>query len=880
MKWLDDFRARRLVDRDLAEEIQLHLAERIEDLTSSGMSPDEAARIARGEFGNPIAILERGRDVWRHATIDNVRADLRYALRQFRRAPAFTLAVVLTLALSIGANTAVFTIVNGVLLRPLPFDEPDRLVSVQSLDTRGTPHPTNLSYPTFFDFRRADRLFEQMVCYHDTEFTLTGLDVPVHLAGAIVSADPFAMLGVTPAIGRGFQPADERPGVLVAALSYELWVNRFGADPAIVGKPITLGGVPYDVIGVAPRGFNFPLDNRRVQIWTTIARDATTDDERMQPVTEQRGARMLDVMGRLKPGVPLAQAQAEMDSIAAALAAQYPDQNGRVPATYVKRAVDRIVGTSRAPLLVLFAAVAMVLLIACANLANLLLARTTDRARELAMRLAIGAGRTRIVQQIVTENLLLALFGTVAGSGIAWITVRSAVALVGTNLPRVSDIGVDTRVLAFSVGLTFVTACLFSIPAAFGLRRVDVTESLKTGGRASTEAGSRIRGALVVAQIALGLVLVSGATLLATAFVTMLERDPGFRPDGLLTFSISVPRRAGGDAQQIQFVDQLLERLRTLPGVAAAAAGSPLPLTGHEMTVAFDIEERRAKPIDRPRADMAIVTPGYFKTIGTPIIDGRDFSNRDDDRAVPVLVVNQAFADRFFPGQRAVGKRIEPGATGAHGTRLHEIVGIVGNAKQSSLDQESDAIYYFAYRQLPWFPPSIVVRTDTPQAIESSIRSLVAGLDREVPVFGVSTMNDMRWALLAAPRFLTTFFGAFAAIALTVSAVGLYGVLAYAVAKRTREIGVRIALGATSQSITVMVLRRAAILVGAGLVVGGLGAAISGHLLSTVLPGLVSHTASQLALTLGIVLCTAALAAYLPARRAASVDPITALHID
>jgi len=472
------------------------------------------------------------------------------------------------------------------------------------------------------------------------------------------------------------------------------------------------------------------------------------------------------------------------------------------------------------------------------------------------------------------------LCGALAGSGIAWVVVRSAVALVGSNLPRMSDIGVDARVLTFSVVLTFVTACLFSIPAALGLRRVDVTESLKAGGRASTDAGNRIRGALVVAQIALGLVLVSGATLLATAFVTMLERDPGFKPEGLLTFSISVPRRAGGDDQQIQFVNQLLERLRTLPGVGATAAGSPLPLTGHEMTVAFDIEERRAKPMDRPRADMAIVTPGYFRTIGTPIVDGRDFSDRDNDRAQPVLVVNQAFAERFFPGQRAVGKRIEPGATGVHGTRLHEIVGVVGNAKQSTLDQESDPIYYFAYRQLPWFPPPIIVRTDKPQAIESSIRSLVADLDPEVPVFGVNTMTDVQWQTLAAPRFLTTFLGAFAAIALTVSAVGLYGVLAYAVAKRTREIGVRMALGATTRGITAMVLRRAAILVGAGLVVGGLGAALSTRLLSTVLPGLVSHPAPQLALTLAIVLCTAAMAAYLPARRAASVDPITALHTD
>jgi predicted permease len=873
MNWIDRLRAKWSGDPDLAEEMAQHLEEKIDDLVARGVPREVAVRQARRELGNVTLLAERCRDVWRPPYLGDLAIDIRYAWRFLRRSKTFAAASIVTLALGIGANAAVFSIVRAVVLRPLPFPGGDRLASVQSRDVRGTPHPTPLSYPTFFDLRRDTRSFEHLVCYRDEGFTLTDRMPAIRVSGQIVSWDLFDALRVTPALGRGFVADEERAGSRVAILGYDTWATYFGGDSGIVGRSIAIDAAAYTVVGVAPRGFSFPIDSPPVQVYVTLARD--TANPGGQPVTEQRGARMLGSIARLKPGVSLAVAQAETDALAATIAATHPDQNRNISSTYVRSELERLVGDTRAPLMILLGAVALLLLIACANIANLLLARVMDRARELAMRVAIGASRERLIRQVLTENLLLATIGSVVGVALAAVGVRLAAPLWPAQLPRAADIAVDWTVVVFSVGLALVTAIAIGLPTVVRLSRADVSTSLRTGSWGNTSRRDHIRNGLVVAQVALGLVLLCGATFLLEGFLYLVQRDPGFRLEQLISFRVS----PGGERQQ-QFLDQLLERLRGVPGVVAASAGSPLPLAGNEMQISFAIQERPVAPSDRPFANMAIVAPGFFRTIGTRIEQGRDFTDRDDERSAPVLIVNRAFADRFFPGENPIGKRIQPGATlKSQPPMMREIVGVVGDAKQSPLGLERDPIYYFPYRQLSWFVPAIVVRTSGPPAqLAPTIRGLVAGIDPQVPVEAIQTMTELMSMSMAGPRLLTGLLGTFAFIALVLTAVGLYGVVGYTVSKQTREIGVRIALGATRRSVTRAVIARAAILVGAGMVLGLAGSLVADRALASVLANFPAHNLRVLVIACLTLASCAAAASFLPARRAASIDPLQALR--
>ncbi len=880
MSWITDLLRRRRIDRDLAEEIRQHLDEKADELAAGGMPREEALQAARREFGNPTLIEEDSRAVWRWTAVEALAADLRYAARQLRRSPSFTLATVLTLALGIGANTAVFSVVNAVVLLPLPFPEPDRLVAVESIDIRGGPHPTSLSYPTFFDFRARSRGFEHLVSYRDNQFTLSGFGAPLQVPGAIVSWNLFPLLKVQPALGRGFLPSEEQRGERVVVLSYELWQGRFGGDPSIVGRAIAVDRLPHTVVGIAPAGFNFPVGRRRVQIWTTLARDAASAT--VNPITEQRGARLLQAIARLKPGVSLAEAHAQLDGVAAGMVREYPDVYKNLPRTSVRPELERMVGDTRWALFVLFAAVTLVLLIACANVANLLLARTAEREREFAVRLAIGAGRARVVRQLLSENLLVALLGAGAGILVAFAALSAARPLAGESIPRIELASIDTRVLAFSVVIALLTAFLFSVPSALRVAGARLDRGREAGARGSTDANDGFRGALVVVQVALGLTLLSAAGLLLAAFLEVARRDPGCAPEGVLTFQISLPDNPYRDEKQAAFYESLLERLAQVPGVISVAGGVPLPLTGQQMQISFDIEERPAPPPARPSSDMAIVTPGFFKTIGAPLLRGRDFDARDTEDAPPVLIVNQAFADKFFPGEDAVGKRIVPGANSRRNQSMkREIVGVVGNVRQSPLGAEPEPIYYFPYRQLTWMPPATVVRAAIPpHALESSVRAVVASLDKEVPVYEIHTLDEVLWSGVAKPRFLGFLLGSFAAIALALTMVGLYGVLAYSVARRTREIGIRVALGATRGTIFGLVVRRAMLLVGIGIALG-LGGAVAGErLLSRMLYGVGPRTPLLVSAACVLIALTAALAASLPARRAASTEPVEALRME
>src|SRR6266568_654024 len=534
--------------------------------------------------------------------------DVKYGLRMLVKNPVFTAVAVLTLALGIGANTAVFSVVNTVLLKPLPYTDPDRLMTVESLDTRHGPAPDPLSYPDFFDFRARNHVFDHLVTSRDTNMILTGAGEPVQLDTEMVTWDLFSALGLRPELGRGFLQGEEAAGTHVVVLSHALWQRLLGGDARIVGRTVTLDRKPYTVVGVVPTGFAFPVNEPDIQLWTTIAadREAPPGD---QPITEQRGAHLLRALGRLKPGVSIEQARADLDVIAQALAKQYPDTNTNTRRASVRPALETLVGKSRTPLLILLGAVSLVLLIACANIANLLLARTASREHEMAVRSAIGASRSRVIRQLLTESTLLAILGGGAGIVLAEYALHLLLPLGGESIPRLAQASVDGRVLAFSLLLAFITSVLFGMAPALQASNVDLAGSLKEQSRGSTNRQDRLRGALVIAQVTLGLVLVTGAGLLMASFLHLEQSDLGLKPGHLLTYWFSLPESEYKTAQQMAFYDQLLERMRTLPGVQSAAGVWPLPLGGDNATVTFNIEERPTPPPPPPPARIGVPIP-------------------------------------------------------------------------------------------------------------------------------------------------------------------------------------------------------------------------------------------------------------------------------
>ena len=807
--------------------------------------------------------------------------DLRYGLRMLAKNPGFTAVAVLTLALGIGASTAVFSVVNAVLLKPLPYADADRLMTVESMYTRGAPVPNSLSYPDFFDFRAQNHVFDHLVTSHDTNLVLTGVGQPQQLDGEMVSWDLFPALGITPQLGRGFLQSEETVGTHVVVLSHALWQRQFGGDPRIVGRTITLDRKPYTVLGVAPPGFVFPVNKPNILLWTTIAADREAPPG--HPVTEQRGTNMLDALGRLKPGVSVEQARADLDVIAEALAKQYPDTNTNHRRAFVGPALGTLVGDSRTPLLILLGTVGLVLLIACANTANLLLARTASREHEIAVRSAVGAGRGRVIRQLLTESLLLAVLGGVAGTVLAEYALEIVLPLGGQSIPRLAQAGIDGRVLGFSLLLAFITSVLFGVAPALQASKIDLTSSLKEQTRGSTSRHDRVRGALVIAQVTLGLVLVTGAGLLMASLLHLERGDLGLKADHLLTYWFSLPEPQYNTPQEVAFYDELLERMRALPGVQSAAGVWPLPLGGDYAAVSFNIEERPAAQSNRPTALMAFATPRYFSTAGIPLLKGRFFTEHDDEKAPLVLIVNKAFADHFFAGEDVIGKRITPAwaGPGQKGESLHEIVGVVGSSKLFALDAEPKPIYYFPYKQFAWIPPVVMLRTAVPpRTLESAIRAQMAALDPLVPVFQVRTMDELLSTQVAEPRFHTLLLGSFAGIALLLTMVGLYGVMAYSVTRRTREIGLRIALGAGRSTVLSMVLKQALVLVLIGLGLGLAGAVAGGMLLRSMLYGVKPLDPVVLAIACCLIGLTGALAAYFPARRATQVDPIVALRYE
>ena len=794
--------------------------------------------------------------------------DVRFAARGLAKARGFTAVAVIALALGIGANTAIFSVVNAVLLRPLPYREPQRLVwfwEVQPFLDRAP-----FSAPDFADYRGQNQTFETVSAFRGVNFTLTGAGEPERVAGAQVDAGFFSILGVRPALGRDFTAGEDKPGAPapVVVLSHGFWQRRHGGDPHIIGNALTLNGRTYSVVGVTPPGFNFPAE---AELWTPLGLNATG---------QQRGSHWLSVIGRLKPGVSLARAQADIDVVVRRLQQQYPPSNQGHRVTLVSLE-DRLVGHVRRALLVLLAAVGFVLLIACANVANLLLARAAVRRREIAIRAALGAGRWRLVRQLLVESSILGLTGGAAGLVFAAGGMRALVALAPANVPRLSEVRLDPAVLAFTLAASLFTALLFGLAPAFEAARASVAEFLKESGRTSSAgtAQAKLRSALVIAEIALAVMLMAGAGLMLRSFMVLQQVDPGLYPDKLLTARVSLIGRSAFNQPRLwaEFYDRVLANIRQVPGVKAAAAINLLPLDdfGIGNSTNFRIIGRpEPAPKDMPLSETRVVSLDYFRAMGIPLIRGRVFTERDTKDSVPVVVVSESLVRQIFPDEDPIGKRITIGSE-----KGSEIVGVVGNVHDYGLDAPLRLESYIPMAQMPNPLLTIVVRTSgDPLALAPAVRQAIWTVENDRPIYGIRTMDQVISASVAQPRFRAMLLGLFAGLALLLAAVGIYGVISYAVAQRTQEIGIRVALGASRSSVLCLVMGQGMRLAVSGLALGLAGAWAGTRWISTLLFGIRPAEPAVVA-GLVVLLAVVALAAcWAPARRATRVDAVVALR--
>ncbi len=812
--------------------------------------------------------------------------NLRFALRQLRRNLGFSMTAVLTLAIGIGATTAIFSIFYAVLLRPLPFPEPDRLASVSVLNfpagsgANAVGLPNSVSYPDFFDWRARNHSFESLASYHDINASANPNGSARMISGVAVSSDFFHVLGIEPALGRAFTRDEEKAASHNVVISHEFWVSDFNASPAILGQTIKLSDVNYTVVGVMPASFSFPVETPGPSLWITPARDA----EGNSPSTAQRGWMQLETIGRLKPGVTLAQAQAEMNTIQAALAKQYPQEDLNNHGAQVVPEAETIIGDVRPALRILFAAVAALLLISCANVAGLLLARGSGRQSELAVRAALGARRREIVLQLLTESLLLSLIGGAAGIALGVLMLKGLLHLVPPGIPRIGAASIDGAVLIFSLGVSLLTGILFGMLPARKLSRLDPALALRDGTRTSTSGRqqNRLHSVLVVGETALGLVLLVGAGLLIRSFLHLLAVDPGFNPRHMLTFRVGVsPERYKTDAESLALYRGIQTNLQALPGVQSATAVYPLPLSGSGIGITFDIEGRPHAPGDSPEVQVSIIEPSYFQTMGISILRGRNFS--EDENQVhgrPVTMVNQAFVRKFFPGQDPIGKRIQPDLTSDDNPKaMHEIIAVTADVKRTRLTEEAAPEIYLLWAPMNITSPYFAMRVaGDPATYVNSVRAAVGALDKDAPIYRVHTYDDLVTLNTAQSRFQTLLITAFAAIALLLAAIGLYAVLSYMVVQRTHEIGLRMALGAQRNNVLKLILNRGMALALVGVALGiGVSAMLTrflGSLLYNVKP---LDPVTFIAVA-GVLLAVACVASAIPAFRAASLDPMKTLR--
>ena len=820
--------------------------------------------------------------------LEGVRQDVVYGARMLWQKRSYSAIAVLTLALGIGANTAIFSVVNTVLLKPLPFDAPDQLIALGQQTAQNRAALTQFSFRNFDDLRQQSRSFDRLAAYYNLNLTLTGDREAQLLRGTVATADLFPLLGVAPILGRTTLPEEDAagggPGGRPAILSWQAWQQHFGADDGVIGRAVELNNSRFTIVGVMPAGFRFPIQPQPTEVWISTALD-NEREEGPGAIMLARGYRGWRAIGRLKAGVTIEQAQSEAGVIGAGLAAQFPDENKDM-GIGVKLLHESIVGNLRATLLLLLGAVAFVLLIACVNVANLLLERAIGRQREIKVRLALGASGARIIRQLLTESVLLAGLGGLAGMVLAYWGTDLIVALSPESLARVAETELDLRVLGFTAAISLATGIVFGLAPALLVVNTNLAESLKAGGRGGTAnvQTNRTRSVLVVAEVALALVLLIGAGLLINSFVRLQQVAPGFDPSQALAFNVAPSAARTSTPQRIgEFYRELIAQLKALPGVVNASMVFQLPLSGSGATTSIEIAGRTAYPADRPPVVIHTAGPEYFKTMGIPIVKGRDFTDRDDLGAPPVLIVNEALARQYFPNEDPIGKRVAPGFSTVpvrdDESGMREIVGVVADVKHQTLQGTTAPEIYFAQSQMPMAAMTVVVRTaGDPRALQRAVRGVVQSLDRDAPVYAVRTVGEILDRSVATPRFNTLLIGLFAVVALILTMVGLYGVMSCAVSENTQQIGIRMALGAQRRDVLRVVLGQGMRLAIVGVVIG-LGAALAvTRLMSSLLFGVGSADPWTFTSVAVLLLGVAAAACYLPARRAMNVDPMIALR--
>src|SRR5882724_135020 len=876
-------------ENEIVEELSQHLEDHYEQSLRTGVSGDEAYDAALNELrasdlSGPLKQIERrvqqepvviGRD-GNANLLSDLWQDLRYGLRMLAKNPGFAAVAVIALALGIGANSAIFSVVNTVLLRPLPYKNPERLVMVWEENSkqgfpRDTPSPAN-----FIDWRDQNHVFESMAAIVEASFNLTGAGDPERIDGHGVSAGLFSLLGVEPQLGRAFRSEEDKPGGShVVIISYGLWQRRFGSDPGIIGNPINLNGKSFIVVGVMPRTFQFPT--RKDQLWVPLAFDAKE--------AGQRGSHYLEVIARIKPGVTLQQAQAEMTTIATRLQQQYPETNTSIGAV-VTPLHEQVVGDIKPALLVLLGAVAFVLLIACANVANLLLARAAVRQKEIALRLALGAGRARLIRQFLTESVLLAALGGGIGLLLAVVGLSVLKRFIPPNISQAQAITIDAKVLFFTVLVSILTGLIFGLAPATQAANFNLNDTLKESGRdsAAGSRGNRIRGLLVISEVAVSFILLIGAGLLINSFLHLRNVDPGFRAERALTMKIVLPEPRYADKEQRGvFYRELIRRVETLPGVSSAAVATNLPLTESGNSVGVSIEGHADPAPDRvPIVITRIISPRYFETMGIPLLKGRAFTEEDksESESPSVIVVSETTARSFWPGEDALGKHIKVGSPSNNENKWLTVIGVVKDVRQFELVVEPKPQMYLPFTQANFFEPrALVVKTNLePLSLAATVRKTVWEIDKDQPVSDIASMEHIVSESVARQRFSMLLLGIFAGLALVLAAVGIYGVMSYSVAQRTHEIGIRMALGAQKKDVLKLTIGQGLKLVLIGVAIG-LGAAfILTRVIASLLFG-VSATDPITFVAISLVLIgVAMLASLIPALRAMKIDPMFALR--
>jgi len=809
--------------------------------------------------------------------VNRFRQDVRYALRTLARSAGFSAVAIFTLAVGIGANTAIFSVAYALLLRPLPFAHPDRLVVITGSRKADHGERSPLSWPRYTSITASQRSFRALAAFTSESFNLTGGGDPIQVPAARVSWNFFDVLGVKPAAGRWFRAADDQPdGEPVIVISSGLWARRFADAAGVIGQHVTLDSRDYTIIGVTPPEFRFGLPGADVDIYATRVIDLNI----ITPAAAQAGTGFLTYLGRLRDGVEIPRAQAEMDT----LAAQYRSEHAKFPdadpnlVVLVANLRDELVSGLRTSILILFGAVGLVLLIACANVSSLLLSRALGRQREIALRLALGATRGELVRQLCTESLMLALAGGALGAGLSWWGTRWLAAIAPAALARAGEIRADAAVLAFTAAASVLAGVAFGLAPALAVSKPDLNAVLRSEGRGATPGRrrNRFRGLLVIAQVALSTVLLIGAGLLVRSFAELRRTAAGFDPGHLLTMNINLPAaRYAKGAPTIAFYEELLRRVRTVPGVRAATVSSALPLNATRLSPALPEGQPAAPLAERPLFNIQTFEPGYVETMRVPLLAGREFNPRDDAQAPKVLIVNQTVARRFWPNENPIGKHILLGRA----VTPYEVVGLLGDIRNGAVAADVSPEIYLPFAQLPWSSMNLVVRTaGDPHAFAAALRRQVLAVDESQPVTAVAAMEEVLEQAAAQPRFTAWLLSALAAIALVLALVGIYGAIAYSVAERTREMGVRLALGAARADIVRLVLRQGLALAMSGTAVG-LAASLG---LTRLLESQVYRVSVTDPLTFAgcalLFAAVAALASYLPARRAMRVDPAMALR--